>query len=142
VSPLPLDALGQRGAGDVLDALHDLDEPLLATRLHRREPDAAVAEERGGHAVPARRREVRVPPRLAVEVPVHVDEAGRGEQAVGVEGATRRAIDPADVHDDALANGDVGSTRALPVPSTTVPPRITRSCAGYSPAAFRDAGRA
>ena len=28
--PVPLDALGERGAGDVLDALHQLDEPLLA----------------------------------------------------------------------------------------------------------------
>ena len=27
--PAPLDALVQRGAGDVLDAFHDLDQPLL-----------------------------------------------------------------------------------------------------------------
>ena len=44
--PAPVDALGQRGAGDVLDALHQADEPLLVARAHRREPDAAVARRR------------------------------------------------------------------------------------------------
>ena len=73
--PVPLDALGERGAGDVLDALHQLDEPLVPVGARRREADAAVAEDGGGHAVPARRREVRVPGGLAVEVGVHVDEA-------------------------------------------------------------------
>ena len=86
--PVPLDALVERGAGDVLDALHQLDELLRAVGAHRREADAAVPEDRGGHAVPARRREVRVPGGLAVEVGVHVDEPGRDEQTVGVELAT------------------------------------------------------
>ena len=92
--PVPVDPLGERGAGDVLDAFHQLDEPLVAVRAHRREADAAVAEDRGGHAVPARRREVRVPGGLAVEVRVHVDEAGRDEQPVGVDGRAGRARRP------------------------------------------------
>ena len=83
--PVPADALGQRGAGDVLDALHQADQPLVAVRVHRREADAAVAHDHGGDAVPARRREQRVPGDLAVEVGVDVDEAGGDQQAVGVE---------------------------------------------------------
>ena len=92
--PLPVDALPQRGAGDVLDALHELDELLLAARVHRREPDAAVADDHGGDAVPARRRELRVPGGLAVVVRVHVDEAGGDEQPVGVDGPARRGRRP------------------------------------------------
>ena len=59
--PLPVDALPQRGAGDVLDALHQLDELLLASGVHRREPDAAVAHHHGRHAVPARRARAASP---------------------------------------------------------------------------------
>ena len=65
----------QRGAGDVLHALHQADEPLVAIRGHRREADAAVAHHDGGDAVPAARRELLVPRGLAVVVRVDVDEA-------------------------------------------------------------------
>ena len=73
--PAPLDAVGERGAGDVFDALHQPDQPLVPVGLHRREADAAVAHHDRGDAVPARRREQRVPGDLTVEVRVHVDEA-------------------------------------------------------------------
>ena len=56
--PLPLDPLGQRRAGDVLDALHEADEPVVAVGLGRGEADAAVAHHEGGHAVPRRRGEL------------------------------------------------------------------------------------
>ena len=91
--PAPVDALAQRGAGDVLDALHQLDQPLLAAGVHRREADAAVAHHDRGDAVPARRRELRVPGGLAVVVRVHVDEAGRDQQAVGVDLSRAGAVD-------------------------------------------------
>ena len=68
-------------------------EPFVAVGPHRREADAAVAEDRGGDAVPARRREVRVPGGLPVEVGVDVDEAGGDHQPVGVERAPRRGGD-------------------------------------------------
>ena len=45
-------------------------------------PDAAVAHDHGGDAVPDRRREQRVPGDLAVVVGVHVDEAGRDRRPV------------------------------------------------------------
>ena len=41
--PVPVDALVERGAGNVLDALHELDQFILLPGPHRREPDAAVA---------------------------------------------------------------------------------------------------
>ena len=43
----------QGRAGDVLDALHQLDQPVVLVRLHRGEADAAVAHDGGGDAVPA-----------------------------------------------------------------------------------------
>ncbi len=109
--PVPLDALVERGAGDVLDALHELDQLLAAVGAHRREADAAVPEECGRHAVPARRREVRVPGGLTVEVRVHVDEPGRDERTVGIELAAGESADAADLHDDAILDRDVGSSR-------------------------------
>ena len=75
--PVPRQALGERRAGDVLDALEHADQPvvLLGRRLGRGEPDAAVAHRDRGDAVEARRGEQRVPRGLAVEVGVDVDEA-------------------------------------------------------------------
>ncbi len=58
---VPRQALVQRGAGDVLDALHQLDEPVVVGRAHRREADAAVAGHDGGDAVPRRRDQPRRP---------------------------------------------------------------------------------
>ena len=43
--PLPLDALGERGAGDVLDAFHQLDQPFVPVGRRRSEADAAVAHD-------------------------------------------------------------------------------------------------
>ena len=101
--PRPRQALVERGAGDVLDALHQLDEAVVVGRPHRREADAAVAGHDGGDAVPGRRDEPVVPGGLAVVVHVDVDEAGRDEQAVGVELLGGGAVDPPDLGDDAVA---------------------------------------
>ena len=114
--PLPVDALPERGAGDVLDALHELDELLLAARVHRREPDAAVARHDRGDAVPARRGQLRVPGRLTVVVRVHVDEAGGDEQPVGVDRPARRAVDPAHLGDAAVGDRDVAGERRAAEP--------------------------
>src|SRR3546814_5159595 len=81
----PYTTLFRSGAGDVLDALHQLDQALVVGRAHRREADAAVAGHHGGDPVPGRRVEAVVPGGLAVVVHVDVDEAGRDEQAIGVE---------------------------------------------------------
>ena len=109
--PLPLDAGGERGTRDVLDTFHQPDQPVVLVGLHRREPDAAVPHDDRGDAVPAARREQRVPGDLAVEVRVHVDEAGRDEQAVGVDDFARGTVDRADFGDDAVGDRDVGDAR-------------------------------
>ena len=70
-----------------------------------------------------------VPGGLAVVVGVDVDEAGRDERAVGVDRRVRRgAVDLADLDDAAVRRPRRRPVRgAAPVPSTTVPPRMTRS---------------
>ena len=106
--PRPRQAFVQRRAGDVLDALHQLDQPLVIGRADGGEADAAVAHHDRGDAVPARRRQLDVPRRLAVVVGVDVDEPGRDEGAVGVELAAAAPVDVADGGDDAVVDGDVG----------------------------------
>ena len=106
--PAPLDAVGQRGAGDVLDALHEADEPLVTVGRDRREPHAAVAHHHGGDAVPARGGEQLVPGGLAVVVGVDVDEARGDERPVGVDLPSGRAVDATDIGDDAVGDGHVG----------------------------------
>ena len=83
--PLPLDALVQRRAGDVLDALHQLDQPGLLAGAHRGEAHPAVAGDDGRDAVARRRVEHLVPGGLAVVVGVDVDEAGGDDEPGGVD---------------------------------------------------------
>ena len=84
--PLPGDALGQRRPGNVLDAFHQLDEPLFATGSHRGESHAAVPADHCGDAVQARRFQQRVPADLPVVVGVDVDEPRCHDATGGVEG--------------------------------------------------------
>ena len=106
--PAPLHALGEGGAGDVLDALHQTDQPIAAVRSGWREADAAVAEYDGRDAVPEGRREQGVPSDLTVEVGVDVDEARRDEQAGGVDLLSAEVVDFSEGGDDAVVDGDVG----------------------------------
>ena len=141
--PLPRHALGQGGAGDVLDALHQADQPLVAVGVGRGEPDTAVAGDQRGDTVPAARGEHLVPRGLAVVVGVDVDPPRRDQQTVGVDGAGRGlAAVVADAGDASVADTVTSAVRAgAPVPSTTVPPWMTRSCMGLSPSgACDDAG--
>ena len=77
--------------GNVLDALHQLDEEVLLPGPHRREADAAVAHHQRRDAVPARRRQHRVPGHLAVVVRVHVDPARRDQQVPARRSRAARA---------------------------------------------------
>ena len=90
--PLPVQAGGQHRIGNFLDALHQVHQRLAMVLLHRRKADAAVAEHHRSDAMPARRREQRVPHRLAVIVRVDVDPAGRDQETVGVDFALGRAL--------------------------------------------------
>ena len=105
--PVPGDALGQRGARDVLDTLHQLNQPVAVARAGRREPDAAVARDHRRHAVPARGRHLGIPGDLAVVVGVDVDPARGHKQALRVDLAPGRAVDHPDFGDDGAVDGDV-----------------------------------
>src|SRR5207248_6291738 len=107
VLPTPLDALGQCGARDVLDAFHQADQPRVPVGLDGGEADPAVAHDDGGHTVPAARRQQRIPRHLSVEVRVHVDEAGRHERAVGIDLGTGAAVDLADVRHHTAGDRDI-----------------------------------
>ena len=119
--PAPGDALGERGPGDVLDTLHQLDEPLLAARLHGGETDAAVAADDRRHTVHAGRLQQAVPADLAVVVGVDVDEA-RGDDAAGGIDRLRRlplqsgavAVATTNLDDPAVLDPDVGPERLVP----------------------------
>ena len=107
----PRHPVGERGAGDVLDAFHHVDELLVVGRAHGREADAAVAEHDRRDAVGGRRLERVVPGDLAVVVGVEVEEAGRDEGAVGVDLAAGGLVDLADGDDAAVADADVAGER-------------------------------
>ncbi len=107
--PLPVEALVEGRARDVLDALHQLDEPLVILVVDRREPDPAVAHDHRGHAMPGRRDDLAVPGRLPVVVAVHVDEARRDDRTVGVDHPRRVTLDPPDGGDPPVADRDVAA---------------------------------
>ena len=83
--PVPGHAFVEGRAGDVLDSLHELDQPLPLGRPGRGEADAAVAHHNGGDAVPARRRDLGIPGDLPVVVGVDVDPTGGDQASVGVD---------------------------------------------------------
>ena len=84
--PFPIDPLTERGSRNVFDTLHEFDEELLFAGSNGGEPDTAVAHHHRGDAVPAGRRDVRVPRDLGVVVGVDVDEPG-GDEPAGVDTA-------------------------------------------------------
>ena len=115
--PLPVDALGQGRAGDVLDPLHQLDQEVLLAGADRREADPAVAHDGGGHAVPAGGGHHGVPCGLAVIVGVDVHPAGGDDQAGRVDLPPCRALDLAHRDDPVAPDPDVADEglRARPV---------------------------
>ena len=109
--PAPVDALVQGGAGDVLDAFHDLDQEVLRARAHGGEPNPAVSHDDRRHPVPARRGHLRIPRDLAVVVGVDVHPAGGEEKTVGIEPAPARAAVPSNRGDAAVIDGHVPGAR-------------------------------
>ena len=127
--PLPLDSLVQRGAGDVLDAFHQLDEPRLLTRPHRRETDAAIAGHDRRHAM-GRRRAPAPGPRW----PDRRNGCGcrrtRERRPCPSRRSPRRPHPRASGPTAAMTPSVIATSptkRGRPVPSTIVPPLILRS---------------
>ena len=83
--PVPRQAVEDRVAGNVFDALHHRGQELAVLGLARREGDAAVAHHDAGDAVVAAAGSDRVPRQLGVEVGVDVDEARRDEPVGGID---------------------------------------------------------
>src|ERR1019366_4644452 len=107
--PLPPDALGQGGAGDVLHALHGPDEPLVPVGHGRGEADAAVAGDDGGDTVPAARGQDLVPGGLAVVVGVDVHPTGGDQEAVGIHRAGSRLTgEGSDAADAPVVHRNIG----------------------------------
>ena len=111
VFPLPVDAFGERGTGNVFDAFHQLDEELVIAGSHRRKAHAAIAHHGGRDAMPARRREHGIPARLAVIMRMDVDPAGRDQHALGIEFAACGSGDRAHFDDTLPLNGDIALER-------------------------------
>jgi len=119
--PAPPDALMKGGARNVLDTLHQLDQPFVLVRFYRGEADPAVPHDRSGHAMPRGRREVRVPRDLTVVVGVHVDPAGGDEPALGVNLLPAPAGDRPHGGDAVPVDGHIGDPprRSGPVDDET-----------------------
>ena len=113
--PVPLEAFGQRDAGDVLHPLHQVDQRLVVLLADGGEAHAAIAEHDGRGAVPGGRREHGIPGGLAVIVRVHIDPARRDDPPVGLDLAPARTCLAADLDDAVAIDGDVArDAQALP----------------------------
>src|SRR2546425_9596073 len=105
--PGPVDSRQHRSGGDALDRGQAAGEPLALLLLARRQCEPAIAHDHGGDAVPAGAAPELVPGHLSVHMGVAVDEARRGDQAVGVERALRHRSDAPDLDDPAVLDSDV-----------------------------------
>ena len=128
--PVPREAVEDAGLGDVLDRFHHRGEVLVVGGAHGRKGHPAVADHDRSHAMPATRARGRIPRELRVEVSVDVDESRRDQPTLGVESRDRpdsSTVPIATIRSPSIAMS--ATADAAPVPSTTVPSRITRSCA-------------
>ena len=108
--PVPGQAVHDGVRGDVLHRLHQLGQIAPVALGAGREGDAAVADQRCGHAVVGTRPHLRLPADLRVQVGVQIDEARRHQLASGVDGgAGLFAGQIADAADAAAIDGDVGA---------------------------------
>ena len=114
--PFPAYALGQCGAGDVLDAFHQTDEPVVLGCLGWRKANAAIAHHDRRHPVPDRRREVGIPCHLAIVVSVNIDPSRCDEEAICIDLPFGGLITRADAGDDAIADSQIGLKAGRPGP--------------------------
>ena len=110
-APVPRQAVLQGGERHALDPRHHPADVVGAVRPEGCQREAAVPAEHGGHAVQRGGAGVGVPEQLGVVVGVQVDEAGRDQQAAGVDdrvGLGRRAVVRRDGDHAVALDEDVG----------------------------------
>src|SRR4029077_19005560 len=106
--PGPENDVAEHRLGNILDALHQLDQPEMIGRAARRKTDTAIAHNRRGDAVLRRGRDVLTPGDLAVIVSVDVDEPWRDQFASGVDLILASSRNLADFGNTAACDGDIG----------------------------------
>src|SRR6185369_4416 len=111
--PIPFQALGQRGAGYVLDTFHQADQPIMLIRPGRCKTDATIADNDRRHPMPTRRRHLLVPSSLTVIMSVNVHKARRHNHSGRIDLLSTMAFDNPDVSDQPPVNRDIGSDRWL-----------------------------
>jgi hypothetical protein len=114
--PGPRNAGAQHRLGNVLDALHQLDQPQMIVRPAGREADAAIAHDHGRDAILRRGRDVLAPGDLAVIMGVDVDKACGDELASGVDLVLACVGDLADLGDAAVLDRDIGLEQIAAAP--------------------------
>jgi hypothetical protein len=116
-SPIPPKSLVEGSPGDVLDTLHQLDEPVMVDVVHRSEADAAVSGHDRRDTVPGRGDHALVPRRLPVVVSVNVHEARAHQPTVGMDDPPGWLVDSPDLGYPAVnyRNVCLPSRRAGPV---------------------------
>jgi hypothetical protein len=112
--PAPRDPLLQRGEGHALHLGHHPPDVVGVLGLDRRQREAAVAADHGGHPMDVGRRSGRVPEELGVVVGVRIDDPGRDHETVGVEFGTARLLDFPDGGDAPALNADIGLAGRAP----------------------------
>src|SRR5438270_11926807 len=83
--PIPFQPFGEHRAGDVFDALYQIDEGVAMIGPDGREAYAAIAEQNGRDTVPGGGCEDRVPGRLPVIMGLDIGPAGWGQTYVGCD---------------------------------------------------------
>ena len=132
--PVPRQTFGQHHLGNVLDTLHQLHQHVALRRLCTARSQPAIAEQRSGHTVPGRRRDPAAPRRLRVIVRVRINEAGRHHHAARID---LLAAPPGYLANTQQfcrrSTATSASNGAAPVPSITMPLRMTKSAMVHNP---------
>src|SRR5262249_5258803 len=105
--PLPPNAVSQSSTGDVLDTLHQADQPTAPLGPDRGKADSTVSHHHSRDAVPTGWREPRIPGGLPIVMSMNVDPTGCYQKAVSVQDPTGPRGDLTHFTDQPALNGNV-----------------------------------
>ena len=121
--PIPFHPLGERSAGNILNTLHQADQPIMLVLFRRCKANAAIAHDNRGDAMPARRTHLAVPRCLAVIMGMDINKAWRDDFTQSINLFAARSADLAYSGNDAAIHRDIGDkarcARAIHHGSTT-----------------------